>query len=130
MAQPDQRQFSFDAIAADSGGAMTGTIEIDHKVCIAMEVQNAGANALTGFSIQMRSHDDAQWFDYVEDADLMETASGFWFLKPEGLTELHTLGPGLTAHYGVHVVAGVALRFKITSASGTIINIKGTIVNQ
>ena len=126
MAQPLTREFEFDITVDADGTELLGGWILDGPVFVEFEIENTGANNITGFVIQKRVHPNAAYFDYATDTELTASASGFQYISPSG-SELNSIAAGVVVNYEIWIPTGAGVQLVPKSTDGTTATIRGTV---
>lgn len=116
-------------VVADAAGGLGEGVPYDFPSVLAFEIENIGANALDSLILQFKNAEDADWFDYAVDAELVDTDSGFYYQNPAA-TVLHNLPAGAKVNYAIRVLGAYAVRWKAVCAAGTTIVFDGVVQSQ
>ena len=118
-------KFSID-LTPDADGDSSGGLVVQRPSYVAVEIKNTGANPVTAFAIEGQVSPEADWFTYVDGAELVDATKGFQYRDDAAIAPA-SIGSGETLNLVFEIVALAKIRFKVTSASGTTLTLKGQV---
>lgn len=112
-------------LAITTGNVTSDVVHLHGQMeYVLLEVNNAGANALDVFTLQGQVHPDSAFVDLESGAD-WNTADNVWVEAVDPSTPV-TLAGAATVLLALRVRGLYAIRFVISGAGATTVNLRGT----
>jgi hypothetical protein len=123
--------YSSEAGPFEATASVTGTDVVVYQRTIRgtltlanVEIENAGANALTDFKVQLKDHEFGEWYTYLGSTDWSTTTiSNLRFVST---VVPNTLSASGTSHIHFRVNAAMGMRLVATCAAGTTVEARGS----